>query len=233
MLKPMHLQTCYNLKATDSTKDQIDHVLFRRRDIKAVQDTRVFRGADFESNHRLMLCNLQLKFRKQKHTFHPCLQLAPLHSEAGKHSSYPCRTCWPPTSRDVKHSWGALKSSLNTTARAQLKQPTKPQKPWTSEATLHLANRKRKPHWPVAPLMPRLSTRLPTEMPTSQTIISISPPCSQRCNTPCARAIHIQYTRLSGSSAMPDAKLAGSCDMGSLAGSCIQIPSALLNGFSI
>ncbi|KAL0032723.1 hypothetical protein WJX79_005630 [Trebouxia sp. C0005] len=53
--KPVHLQTWYSPNATDSTKHQIDHVLFRRRDIKAVQDTRVFRGADIESDHRLML----------------------------------------------------------------------------------------------------------------------------------------------------------------------------------
>ena len=40
--------------------------------------------------------------------------------------------------------WGALKSSLSTTAQAQLKQPPRPQKPWISEATLHLANNKNK-----------------------------------------------------------------------------------------
>ncbi|KAA6418079.1 MAG: hypothetical protein FRX49_11920 [Trebouxia sp. A1-2] len=43
---------------------------------------------------------------------------------------------------DVEHSWGALRSSLNITA--QLKQPPRPQKPWISEATLHLANSKSK-----------------------------------------------------------------------------------------
>jgi len=62
--KPVHLQTWYSPNATDSTKHQIDHVLFRRRDIKAVQDTRVFRGADIESDHRLMVCKLRLKVRK-------------------------------------------------------------------------------------------------------------------------------------------------------------------------
>ena len=45
---------------------------------------------------------------------------------------------------DVEHSWGALKSSLSITAQAQLKQPPRPQKPWISEATLHLANNKSK-----------------------------------------------------------------------------------------
>ena len=55
------IKTWYSPNATDSTKHQIDHVLFRRRDIKAVQDTRIFRGADIESDHRLMVCKLRLK----------------------------------------------------------------------------------------------------------------------------------------------------------------------------
>jgi len=44
----------------------------------------------------------------------------------------------------VEHSWGALKGSLNITAQAQLKQPPRAQRPWISEAALHLANCKRK-----------------------------------------------------------------------------------------
>ena len=148
--KAVHLQTWYNPKASDSTQHQIDHIMFRRRDIKAVQDTRVYRGADIESDHRLMVCKLRLKFRKPaKHTFHPRLQPAPLRSEAGQkafqvsvqdllatHHHIPIR--------EVEHSWDSLKSSLNTTAQAQLKQPSKPQRPWITEATLHLADCKRK-----------------------------------------------------------------------------------------
>ena len=81
----MHFQTWYNPKASDSTKHQIDHVILRMHDIKAVQDNRVFRGADTQSDHRLMVCKLRLKFRKPfKHTFHLRLQPAPHHSEAGK-----------------------------------------------------------------------------------------------------------------------------------------------------
>ena len=80
--KPVHLQTWYNPNATDSTKHQIDHILLRRRGIKAVQDTR---GADIESDRRLKICKLRLKFRKPaKHTYHPRLQPTPLHSEARK-----------------------------------------------------------------------------------------------------------------------------------------------------
>ena len=89
--KPVYLQTCYNPRTlnrfhvtfveqdminvvlgavscigvvTVSTKPQIDHVLFKRRDMKAVYDTRVFKGADIQSIHRLMICKPCLKFRK-------------------------------------------------------------------------------------------------------------------------------------------------------------------------
>ena len=86
--RPVHLQIWYNRKATQSTKHQIDHVLLRRRDIKAVRVTRVFRGADIQLDHRL---KLQLKFRKPaKHAFHPCLQpLLFTKKQAGKRQS-PC-----------------------------------------------------------------------------------------------------------------------------------------------
>ena len=102
--KPVHLQAWYNPNATDSTKHQSDHVLFRRCNIKAVQDTRVFGGADIESDHRLMVCKLRLKFRKPaKHTFHPRLQLAPLHSRQGSIPAVPAR----PVGHTSPHSyWG-------------------------------------------------------------------------------------------------------------------------------
>ena len=55
-------------------------------------------------------------------------------------------------------------------AQAQLKQPPRPQKPWISEVTLHLANKKSK-LWQASLAnpgpMPRLSTRSPAAQPTS------------------------------------------------------------------
>lgn len=48
-----------------------------------------------------------------------------------------------------------------------------------------------------------------------------------------ARATHTQCIRSSGSLASPNVNLAASCDMGSLAGSFIQLPNALLNGFGM
>jgi len=82
-------------------------VLFRRRDIKAVQDTRVFRGADIESDHRLMVCKLRLKFRKPaKHTSILAYSLLPFTvKQARKHSSYPCRACWLHTTTSLLGMW--------------------------------------------------------------------------------------------------------------------------------
>ena len=90
--KLVHLQTWYN--ANDSTKHQIDHVLFRRRDIKAVLETRVFRGADIELDHRLMVCKLRLMSKSQANTrFILAYSLLPFTvKQARKPFSYP----WPP-----------------------------------------------------------------------------------------------------------------------------------------
>ena len=66
--------------------------------------------------------------------------------QAEKHPSCPCKgllaTYHHISVADVEHSWGALKSSLTTTAQTQLKQAPKPQRAWTSEAMLHQAERK-------------------------------------------------------------------------------------------
>ena len=84
-----------------------------------------------------------------KHTFHPRLQPAPLHSEAGKEAFQLSLQGLLATHHhipigDVEHSWAALNGSLNITAQAQLKQPPSTPRPWISEATLHLANCKSK-----------------------------------------------------------------------------------------
>jgi len=148
--KDVHLQTWYNPNPHDSSKHQIDHIIVKRRDIKAVRDTRVYRGADVESDHRLMISKLQLKLRKPaKHTMRPQLQPASLHSNEGKaafqlslqnllstHHQIPIL--------DVEQAWLALRSPLNDTAQDLLRQSSKPQKSWISEATVQLAEQKRR-----------------------------------------------------------------------------------------
>ena len=154
--KPVHLQTWYSQRqlTAPNTRLIMSSKLFRIRIIiRIIMYLQCIPESDTQSDHRLMVCKLWLKFRKPaKHTCHPRLQPAPLHNEAGKaafqlsmqdllatHHHIPLH--------DVEHSWGALKSSLNTggtTAQAQLKQASKPKRAWISEATLHHADCKRK-----------------------------------------------------------------------------------------
>ena len=146
--KAAHLQIWVNPKATDTTKHQIDHTIFRRRDVKCVQDTRVFRGADVDSDHRLMISKMQLRFHKRKkHTLHPRFQPAPLHTEEGRTAfQQSMSTALSPHHlipiTDVEHSWDALHSALMLTSQAQLRQSPKPRKPWISQSTMLLAEQK-------------------------------------------------------------------------------------------
>ena len=91
--------------------------------------------------------------------------------------------------------WAAHKSSPNTTAQAQLKQPPKPQRPWITHFILLTASAScGKSGWPILLLSStlkaqgtrlkaqgsRLNTRQPVEPPTSLHLlptVSISPPC--------------------------------------------------------
>lgn len=66
--KAAHLLTWYSNNPSDSTQHQSDHTIVKKRDIKSVQDTWVFRGADVESDHRLVISKLQLDFGHQPNT---------------------------------------------------------------------------------------------------------------------------------------------------------------------
>ena len=127
--KPVHLQTWYNPNTADRTQHQIDHTITRRRDIKSVLDTRVYRGADVDSDHRLMVSKLRFRFRKPiKHTqpkrFHP----GPLLSEEGRATfqqsmQHPLSSHAHIPINDVEHRWQSLCSALTTAGNSLLQQP--------------------------------------------------------------------------------------------------------------
>ncbi len=193
------------------------------------------------------VCKLRLKFRKPaKHTFHPRLQPAPLHSEAGKeafnrslqalHSSCPCRACWPHITTSLLGMWStaegpskapsALRRRLSRSNLQGHRNLGSQRQHFTLPTTRASCGRL---HWPTLPLRPRLSTRSPAEQPTSLHLLTThtnSHSCSQRCSTPRARATFTQP----GSSASPHVSQPSSCGMESLAGSSIQLPSASLSG---
>ncbi len=64
-------------------------ILFIRRDIKAVQDTRVFRGANIESAHRLMVCKLPFQVQKASQAYVPSSLTACSPSQGSRQGSIP------------------------------------------------------------------------------------------------------------------------------------------------
>ena len=59
--KEHHKYTHYSRNA-QGTRSQIDHILIKRRWKTSVQDTRVFRGADFaNTDHRLLMSKVMIK----------------------------------------------------------------------------------------------------------------------------------------------------------------------------
>ena len=213
--KAAHLQTWVNPKATDTTKHQVDHTIVRRRDVKCVQDTRVFRGADVDSDHRLMISKLQLKFRKRKkHTPHPRFQPAPLHTEEGRtafqqfmspalspHHLIPTlmwsiagMPCTAPSCSPVKHSYAKHQSPGNPGSHSPLC------------CLLSRSTNCGELGRPAKSQQRRPCTKQPTE-PADRLQLQITSSTGHhswpRCRTRCAKATSTQHTDASTSSANP------------------------------
>ncbi len=60
--KAIHKFTWYS--NTGRTKNAIDHIIVRSKSLSSIQDARVFRGADINSDHRLVVANLKLKLKR-------------------------------------------------------------------------------------------------------------------------------------------------------------------------
>ena len=60
--KAIHKYTWYS--NTGRTRNAIDHIIVRSKSLSSVQDTRVFRGADISSDHRLVASSLKLRFKR-------------------------------------------------------------------------------------------------------------------------------------------------------------------------
>ncbi len=93
--KSVHLQTWHKPNATDSTTHQTDHVLFRRRHIKAVQDIRVGLTLSWITGLWFASCSCISGSQLNIHSILACSQLPFTVKRARKHSSCPCRACRP------------------------------------------------------------------------------------------------------------------------------------------
>ncbi|DBA68118.1 TPA: hypothetical protein ACH3X2_013927 [Trebouxia sp. C0005] len=190
---------------------------------------------------------MHLNFNKlAKHTFHPRLPPAPLPSEAGKEALLlPCRACWPhsphpywrcgaqlgsPQRLPQHHGTGSAEASSKATETFDLRGKV--------ERCLHLANSKSK--------LQQASLANHTSQTKAEYKVA-----SRAAHKSALAAYHHHFTQLltkvqrsmhegnthptyrsSGNLASPNVSLAGSCGMASLAGSFVQLLSALLNGFN-
>ena len=141
--KTAHLQTWYSPNPADTTQHQTDHTIIRRRDSKCILDTRVYRGVDVDSDQRLTVSKLRLKFRKpSKPTQHRRLHPGPLLTEEGQaamhHLLSLCMLKSPPMMSTIVGSCFAHLSPL--LVKPLVRQPPKAHKPWISEATMQLAD---------------------------------------------------------------------------------------------
>ena len=244
--KAAHLQTWYSPNPADTTQHQIDHTIIRRRDSKCILDTRVYRGVDVDSDHRLMVSKLRLKFRKpSKPTQHRRLHPGLLLTEKGQATfqqamQQPLSVHAQIPINDVDHSWQVLRSSLSTAGETLLRQPklrtAKPTNhgslrlPCSLPATSISCGRLGRP----ATLQkPRPHTSQPTEQHGSLGLLTISNTAPQnwlRCSTACAKVIFTQHTSASTSSANRSLRPSLLCGNKAQADCYSQLRSALLSG---
>ena len=143
--KQIHQASLYppNAKAQPSLKD---YILVRQRMRSFILDTRVYRGADIDSDHRLVVTSIVLKLNKHKKKSmkskfnvslltHYDIQSAFMESIQDRFN----RRC---TSADVNGKYSEMKEAILETVEEHLKGCRKVQKSWLSNATLKIIEEK-------------------------------------------------------------------------------------------
>ena len=144
--KRIHQQSWYppNPRAQPSLKD---YVLVRQRLRPSVLDTRVFRGADIDSDHRLVVVSLRLKLKRKPSQRSGKSFDAHLLKEEEERGEYMNTIRSRFESRrgrgSVEERWSELKKAIVDTAEQHLHQRRQPQKEWISVDTLKLTEKKR------------------------------------------------------------------------------------------
>ena len=143
--KRIHQSSWYppNPGAQPSLKD---YALVRRRLRSSVLDTRVFRGADIDSDHRLVIASIEVKLakkvkcRKGKFFDVPCLK------QSDKRANYmeEVQKCFSSRKQEsVEAVWKELKEAVVGCAEQHLQSRRQPQRQWLSTDTTELVERKR------------------------------------------------------------------------------------------
>jgi len=128
-------------------RNMIDYVIIQRRWSSAVRECRTFPGADIDSDHNLVLCNILLKLKQQKRpqtksTWNTAnLQVPEVREEYSR--LIEDRLKDHIHTDDPDEALENINLVIQQTAEMTLGIVRKTKKPWITEATLKLADKKR------------------------------------------------------------------------------------------
>ncbi|CAF5200883.1 unnamed protein product, partial [Rotaria magnacalcarata] len=130
-------------------KNMIDLVIVQKRWKTSVTNCRTFQGADISSDHSLVLCNIKLKLKKLQHK--------PRHDQRYDMNQLKDQTTRQLYQARIENNLKNIHSTCNLDEHAaQIEKAVKealqatvtlkktPKKPWISDQTLDLADKKRK-----------------------------------------------------------------------------------------
>ena len=125
-----------------------DYVLVKQRLRPSVLDTRVYRGADLNSDHRLVIASLQLKVMRKKGCPRPGRTFeVELLKEMDRQADYmeSIEKCFKDRKREgsVEKRWKELRHAIVGAAEEHLPRRRRKLKKWISDSTLGLIERKR------------------------------------------------------------------------------------------
>ena len=125
-----------------------DYILIKPHMMTSVLDTRVFRGADIDSDHHLEVTSIRLKLQqKHKEKRERRFDFKLLQKDSTKADFLNTFTkCFDTRKREgsIGEKWKELKQSIMKSAEEHLQNKRRKHKIWMSDDTMHLVDRKRK-----------------------------------------------------------------------------------------
>ena len=135
------------------TQNQIDHICISKKFRRSLLDVRVLRGADVDSDHYLLISDVQLKLKKRVQEQNPRIKY---NTKALQHRDVldsfklelsnkfqTLENLNQEETEDVEIHWNKIKVALNETSRSVLGLRKQNHKPWITQDTLDIIEKRR------------------------------------------------------------------------------------------
>ncbi len=135
------------------TQNQIDHICISKKFRRSLLDVRVLRGADVDSDHYLLISDVQLKLKKRVQEKNPRIKY---NTKALQHRDVldsfklelsnkfqTLENLNQEETEDVEIHWNKIKVALNETSRSVLGLRKQNHKPWITQDTLDIIEKRR------------------------------------------------------------------------------------------